>query len=79
MHAHAEAARVWELVQGGIIRESYFRADRPEAVLVLECTDADDARAILASLPLVQAGLIMFEVIPLAPYSGFARLFADTL
>ena len=26
------------------------------------------------ALPLAQAGLIAFEIIPLAPYNGFARL-----
>ena len=31
--------------------------------------------SILATLPLVQEGLITFELIPLAPYPGFARLF----
>ncbi len=33
----AEARRAWELHQAGLIRELYFRADRDEAVLVLEC------------------------------------------
>jgi muconolactone delta-isomerase len=71
----AEAARAWALHQEGVIRELYFRADRHEAVLVLECADADDARAVLGTLPLVEAGLIAFEVIPLVAYPGFARLF----
>jgi muconolactone delta-isomerase len=75
VHAKAEALRVWELYQAGILREFYFRADRNEAVLVLECSDADEAQEILGSLPLVKTGLITFEVIPLAPYPGFARLF----
>jgi hypothetical protein len=78
-HLQAEARGVWELYQSGVIRELYFRADRPEAVLVLECADVDAARQILASLPLVQAGLITFEVIPLIPYPGFARLFEGQL
>jgi muconolactone delta-isomerase len=71
-----EAQHVWELYQNGVIRELYFRADRSEAVLMLECTNMDEAKQILASLPLVEAGLITFEVIPLVPYPGFARLFA---
>jgi hypothetical protein len=75
-HAKAEAARVWELYQTGIFREFYFRQDRPEAVLILECANVDEANEILNTLPLVKAGLIMFEVIPLGPYPGFARLFA---
>lgn len=74
-HLNAEARRVWELYQSGVIRELYFRADHPEAVLILECGDAQEARQILSTLPLVEAGLISFEVIPLVPYPGFARLF----
>ena len=75
-HLEAEAARVWELYRAGVVRELYFRPDRHTAVLVLECAGPDAARQVLGSLPLVQAGLITFEVIPLAPYDGFARLFA---
>jgi len=76
-HLKAEAGRVWELYQSGTIRELYFRADRSEAVLILECADVNEAQQTLQSLPLVQAGLITFEVIPLVPYPGFARLFGD--
>ena len=74
-HLQAEARRVWELYQSGILREPYFRGDRSEAVLILECADANEAQQVLESLPLVQAGLIRFDVIPLVPYPGFARLF----
>jgi muconolactone delta-isomerase len=73
----AEAACAWTHYQAGALREIYFRQDQPAAVLVLECQDVDEAQQILASLPLVEAGLITFEIIPLAPYPGFARLFAD--
>lgn len=73
-----EAARVWELMQAGILRETYFRQDRSEAVLILECSGAVEAHAVLGTLPLVQAGLITFEVIPLAPYPGLTRLFGTT-
>jgi muconolactone delta-isomerase len=74
---HAEACRAWELHQAGIIRELYFRADRDEAVLVLECSDVDEAREVLNTLPLVREKLIGLEVIPLKAYPGFARLFAE--
>ena len=72
-----EAARVWELQQAGTLREIHFRQDRPEAVLMLECADAAEAQRLLATLPLVAAGLIRFEVIPLKPYPGMARLFGE--
>lgn len=76
-HLKAEAQRVWELYQNGMLRELYFRADRPEAVLILECAEIKEAQQALASLPLVKAGLIAFEIIPLIPYPGFARLFGE--
>jgi muconolactone delta-isomerase len=72
-----EARRAWELHQEGTIRELYFRDDNPGAVLVLECADVDEAGRALASLPLVGAGLIEFDVIPLRAYPGFARLFSS--
>ena len=71
-----EARRLWEAQQSGILREAYFDADHHTAVLVLECRDLEAARTLLASLPLVQAGLITFDLIPLVPYDGYARLFA---
>lgn len=73
----AEARRVWELYLSGVVREIHFRADQHTAVLMLECDGVDAARAILDTLPLCRAGLITFDLIPLAPYPGFARLFAD--
>ncbi|HTP01365.1 MAG TPA: hypothetical protein VMJ64_08335 [Anaerolineales bacterium] len=72
-----EARCVWQLYQSGIIREVYFRGDRAEAVLMLECKDPGEARRILDTLPLVRSGLIDFEIIPLAPYPGFGRLFSQ--
>ncbi len=75
-HLPREALRAWELLQADIIRELYFDRDRHTAVLMLECADVEAARAALATLPLVEAGLITFDLIPLVPYSGFARLFA---
>jgi len=78
LHLKAEASRVWELYQAGMLREIYFRQDRHSAVLVLECADVEEARSVLATLPLVKGGLIQFEVIPLRPYPGFARLFGES-
>lgn len=76
-HLEAEAARVWELYQAGVFRELYFRADRDDAVLVLECAGVGEAHEVLNTLPLVKEGLIAFDLIPLAPYPGFSRLFAE--
>ena len=74
-HLEAEAIRVWELYKEGVIREIYFRADRTNAVLILECENLEEAKEKLSTLPLVQEDLIYFDFIPLAPYPGFERLF----
>jgi muconolactone delta-isomerase len=75
----AEAARAWELYQAGTFREIYFCRDYPSAVLILECADVAEAEEILGTLPLVKAGLITFELMPLIPYPGFARLFGEVM
>ena len=76
-HKTEEARKAWDLYQAGIFRELYFRADRNEAVLVLECESLEEAQKILSTLPFVQNRLIAFEVIPLKAYPGFNRLFSN--
>ena len=70
-----EAAKVYELYLSDMIREFYFHETDHTAVLMLECSDVNEAQKILNHLPLVKAELITFELIPLVPYSGFIRLF----
>ena len=53
-HANDEARKVWELHQAGIIRELYFRADRNEAVLVLECESVSRSTGITCDLAACQ-------------------------
>jgi len=73
--AEDEARKAWELHQAGLIRELYFRADQSTAVLVLECDSTKQADNMLAELPFVREGLIVFDLIPLKAYTGFQRLF----
>jgi len=75
-HLRSEAQHVWNLLQQGTVRESYFRADQHTAVLILECETIAQAQALTSAFPLVQQGLIRFDIIPLVPYSGLSRLFA---
>ena len=72
-----EARALWDLHQAGPVRELYFRADRPAAVLVLECDSTGEAAELLAGLPFVRAGLIAFDLVPLRAYPGFGRLFKE--
>jgi muconolactone delta-isomerase len=75
-HLKAEARAVWELQQSGELREIFFRADQHTAILVLECPSTEAAHQLLSTLPLLQAGLITFDLIPLIPYDGYTSLFA---
>ena len=75
-HLQDEARRVWELYKSGIIREMYFRQEKTEAVLILECANVAEVREVLNTLPLVREKLIDFEIIPLVPYPGIERLFS---
>jgi len=81
--AVAEARAAWELYQAGIVREMYLRKDLElnqnwlAAVLILECEDVSQARQALNRLPLVEKGLIAFDVYALTPHNHFAKLFAN--
>jgi len=70
-----EALVVWDMLQSGVLRESYFKDDIWEAVLVFECESKAVAEASLARLPLVREGYIRFDVMGLRPYTGLQRLF----
>ena len=70
-----EARKIWELIQAGIIREIYFTKDDNCAVIMLKCSSKEEAVKILSMLPLVKEKLISFDIKPLVPYNGFARLF----
>lgn len=71
-----EARAVWQQIQSGFFREVYFHAEKHTAVMILEVPGPKEAEDILSQLPLACEGFIRFDIIPLAPYDGFARLFA---
>jgi hypothetical protein len=73
-----QARSVWERYEIDQVREFYLRADhQPGAVLILECDDVTEAERLVATLPLAEAGLLDFELIPLRPFMGFRELFED--
>ena len=69
-----EAVQAWKLTQQAIFREIYFRSDSHEAVIILECDSLEFAHDALNSLPLMQAGLIAFDIAPLVPYRRFCTV-----
>jgi len=68
-----ESYQVYHLFQEGIIRDIFFTEDK-NAIIVLECASLLEADIVLATLPLVKAGLVSFELMELRPYTGLDRI-----
>ena len=73
-HLDTEVKHTLEAYLDGNIRNFWLRADHPGVVFMLESTDEDEAHRVLAELPLVVAGLVNFELIPLKPLQPLGRL-----
>jgi hypothetical protein len=71
-----EAKQVYTLYLQEMIREIYM-TEAYCAILVLECESLEQARQALDTLPLVQSGMIAFDVHELHPYPGYGRLMKE--
>jgi hypothetical protein len=61
-HLQAEAARMAELQQAGLVELTLLKADWSGAVLLLNATSLASARQAVDSLPLVAHGVTSFEL-----------------
>ena len=59
------------LYTDGFIRHIWRRGDLAGACILVEADSEDQARERINTLPLYQAGMIEFLLIPLKPYAGF--------
>lgn len=71
-----EAAKVWEYYAANLVHTIHYIADHSGAVLLFEAPSVEAVNEAVAKLPMVEAGVLECEVIPLAPYTGLAELFA---
>ncbi len=62
----AETARVQELISDGTAEQSYIRADRAGAYIVINTPDLAAAQEVMQSLPMAQAGILDFTYVELA-------------
>ncbi|MGB8840025.1 MAG: muconolactone Delta-isomerase family protein [Aliidongia sp.] len=70
LEPEAEQARA--LYAEGIVRQIWSRGDIPGACMMIEAADEAAARASLATLPLMAAGMLeVTALVPLKPYRGF--------
>lgn len=72
-----EAAHAWEMTTSGILRSVHYIRGPLGAVLLLETVDEEEAEKHVKHLPMVEHGLLSFEILPLTPFTGFAALFAS--
>ena len=63
-----------QLYLEGKVDRWYTRGDGKGAVLFLRCRTAEEGRVIMADLPLVKAGYLNVEYIPVGPFSGLRNL-----
>jgi len=75
-HMLDEARHAWQLYKGGIVRDIYFRQDRPGVAIIAEADSVEAAKKVLRQFPLAKAGLIDWDVIPLGPFLNWETLFA---
>jgi muconolactone delta-isomerase len=73
----SEAAKVWELYASDRLRSIHYIADKSGAVLLCEANTIEEINAMIAQLPMAQANVMKFEVIPLLPYTGTEELFSQ--
>ena len=72
--APEEVRSAVQLYLDGKIDRWYTRADGKGAVLFLHCKTVDEARAVITELPMVKAGLLDVEYIPVGPFTGLRIL-----
>ncbi|HEY4250914.1 MAG TPA: hypothetical protein VGM87_06925 [Roseomonas sp.] len=70
----SEARETVQLYLDGKIDQWYSLQGRPGVAFILNLTDPAAARAMLDALPLGQAHLMTFELIPLAPLSPLRQV-----
>jgi len=58
----------------GKIRSFWFQVNRPGVVFILESKDEDEARQVMDELPLVVAGFMDVDLIPLQPLTPLGTL-----
>lgn len=74
-HLQEELRHTWASYKSGVLRDIYFRQDRPGVAIFLECGSLDEANKVLAEFPLVKAKLIRFDIIPLGAFVNWELLF----
>ena len=66
---------LWNLQKKGVIRSIWFTKNIREAILIIEAEDSIRTKEIVDTFPLVEEGLITYDIVELVAYDGYERLF----
>ena len=73
-HLPKELAATVKLYLEEKIRTFYFRKDRPGVVFIMEAESLEEAKGMLDKLPLVELGILDFDLIPIGPLAPLENL-----
>lgn len=77
-YVQAEAQKVWEKYSADVVRSIHYIANMSGAVLMCEAESLSAMQKIADEFPMVKAGVLKMEVLPLKPYTGLESLFAKS-
>ncbi len=69
-----EAPHTLRLYLDGLIEQFWFRTDKPGVFFLMDVESVEKARSTVDALPLAQAGIMKFDLIPVGPLAPLARL-----
>ena len=72
-----EVPATLKLYLEGVVEQMWMRENRGGPVFLMAVETAEAAEAALARLPLVQAGLMTYELYPVGPLSALGLLIQD--
>lgn len=74
-HLPEELAATVKLYLEERVRNFYFRKDRPGVIFIMEVDSMADAKEALSTLPLVEVGILDFDLIPIGPLLPLGEAF----
>jgi len=69
-----EVPATLKLYLDGAIEQFWFRGDKPGVVFLVDAESVDQAKSKVDSLPLVEAGWMTFDLIPVGPLAPLGLL-----
>jgi hypothetical protein len=69
-----EVPETLQLYLDGVIEQMFFRQDKPGVVFLMNVDSIEKAKAITNKMPLVEAGFLQYEYLPVGPLKPLGLL-----